>query len=108
MQGDAIVTDTIPVLKPLKFINSISFKARARSLLNIYKFFLMQAGNCRLQFPLAIYPPAHMIPLTDSTCLNLPQKLGPGASGKQMQKSSESASIWMGNKSLAVYWGDEL
>lgn len=57
LRGGAIVTDTIPVLKPLHFINETSSTARARSLLNIYESFLQGGNYCKLQFPFAKYPP---------------------------------------------------
>lgn len=57
VQGGAIVTDTIPVLKPLRFVNKTSSMARARSLLNIYEAFLRGGDYCKLQFPFAMCPP---------------------------------------------------
>lgn len=67
VQGGAIVTDTIPVLKPLQFANKTSSMARARSLLNIYESFLQGGNYCKLQFPFTVYPPPRG-PLPQSTC----------------------------------------
>lgn len=57
VQGGAIVTDTIPVLKPLQFVNKITSMARARSLLNIHESFLQEGNYHKLQFPFTMYAP---------------------------------------------------
>jgi len=56
VQGGAIVTDTIPVRKPLQFVNKTSSMAWVRSLLNIYESFLQGGNYCKLQFPFTTYP----------------------------------------------------
>lgn len=61
VEGGAIVTDIIPVLKPLQFVNKTSSMARARSLLNIYESFLQGGDYCKIRFPFALYPPVRLL-----------------------------------------------